>query len=452
MAPTVSFLISGFYLVMAAAIAIHEYKIISTRGGDSFTVVVIFVLIYLLIPSAGIYSLLGLYGNDLRTGNYFFDKVISRLDFVESMMVFLLTVVFTLGLYFTRFFPAKKRSTILPMKELRLRRVAAYLSLGTLTLICGTFFFQLGDSVAQRYANLILFRSQHESSVRTFFSANAFSLTQTLMFLAAGVFFIYQCENKRFRAMAFFVLMLLAAILMGSRRGFIFPVVIIYLSFVLLRRNVYWQRMMLVIPVVVIWLGFGKEWLGSFAYDVDAGRLLGNYDSLGSMLLRSFSEIGISQIQSLAVFQHFEITARLGTDHLLSVLRRIPDGMIGLEIDWPERIVRKTTKVFTSSAEADIPPGLIGQSWLDFPVLGAFLWGVFIGLQALFVNRLSSRLIQSPSKISLIVLASVIIALPINTGSLDYTFTVDIMMLVLLLGVLFRSVSSKSCHQLVGTP
>jgi hypothetical protein len=308
MAPAASLLIAVFYLTVAAVIAIHEYKVVTTRGGDSFTVVLAFVLIYLLLPSIGIYSLLGLYGADLRTGNYFFDKVLSKLDFVDSLMVCLLTTIFIEGLYISFGFKRTANiSTKLPTKELNFRKMADFLSLATLTFICGKFFIELGDSFLERYINLILFRNQDSTSVRTFFSANAFSLTQTFVWLAASVCFIYLSENKHLKAVAYFALMFFATFLMGSRRGFIFPAVIIYLSFVLLRRDLYLRKMIFFIPAVIFWVGFGKELTGSIAYDVDYENLLDSYDSLGSMTLRALSDIGISQIQSLAVLQHFEV-------------------------------------------------------------------------------------------------------------------------------------------------
>jgi hypothetical protein len=114
--------------------------------------------------------------------------------------------------------------------------------------------------------------------------------------------------------------------------------------------------------------------------------------------------------------------------------------------------VRKTTEVFASSADADIPPVLIGQSWLDFPVIGALLWGLFIGLQSRAFSHLSERLTQSPNKIALTVLASMIIALPINSGSLDFTFSTDIIILTLLLGLVFHPQNLISYHQRESNP
>jgi hypothetical protein len=136
--------------------------------------------------------------------------------------------------------------------------------------------------------------------------------------------------------------------------------------------------------------------------------------------------------------QHFDVSPRLGIDHLLSALRKIPDGMIGLNIDWPERIVRIATKTFATANDADIPPGLIGQSWLDLPIIGSLVWGLVIGFQSHFLDRWTARTANTPSKAIFTTLLTIVIALPINTGSYDFTFSVDIIFLVLLLTLFFR--------------
>lgn len=439
MTPAASFLLAFLYLVVAAAVANNEYHTIVKRGGDSFTIVLAFVFIYLLLPGIGIYCLLGIYGADLRTGNAFFDKVFERLDFVDSLTVCLLTALFILGLYLSARIRWVGYSLVsAPKKELLLRDVIVFFGVSALAFICGKFFMGLGENFLERYINLILFRNLDASVERTFFSANAFSLTQTLTWLAASIFFIYLVEKKYVTALGYFLLMLFAAFLMGSRRGFIFPLSIIYFGSVLLHADLHFRKLFLIVPVVFLWVGFGKELTGSVAYDLNTVAVLDGYKSAGSMMLRALSDIGISQIESLAVLQYFDIFPRFGLDHLLSVLRRIPDGMIGLDIDWPERIVRITTKAFASENDADIPPGLIGQSWLDFPVAGALLWGLIIGVQCRLLNCWMSRFAHTPAKVIFVVLLALVIALPINTGSYDFTFSVDIIFLVLLIAVFFR--------------
>ena len=418
---------------------ILEWRNVNRRGGDSFTIVLAFVLIYVIVPSLGMHGLLGFYGADLRTGNYFFDKVFTNLNAVDSLLVFLLVVLFLFGFYLSAGFRRVGRLRRGgERRELKPKDGIIFLGICSVFLMCAKFFWDLGDNFLERYANLILFRNLDALSDRNFFSANAFSLTQTLTWLTAGIFYMYLANDHKVKAFGCFVVMLCSAFMMGSRRGLIFPVLIIYFSSVLYRNDLQLRKLLIFVPLAVLWVGFGKDLTGAVAYDVDSSVVFGRYDAVASLLLRALADIGISQIQSYAVLQHFDVSPRLGIDHLLSFLRRFPDGMLGLDIDWPERIVRITTKTFASTNDADIPPGLIGQSWLDLPVIGSLLWGVAIGCQCHLLDRWASTVAHTPSRVVFTTLLALVIALPINSGSYDFTLSVDIIFLVFLLLSFFR--------------
>lgn len=440
MTPVVSLLIAVAYLATAIMLATKEYNIIQRHGADSFTVVLAFVFIYLLLPGVGIHALFGIYGPSLRSGNSFFDKIYDQLNSVESLIVFFLTLLFITGLYIAGGLQRlkRKKASYTKLRELQPRELIIWVSIFVGMAICTKFFLDLGENFLERYAGLILFRNLDSSIERTFFSANAFSLTQTLTWLSAGVFFLYLSSGQKSKSLVFFFIMLFSAFLMGSRRGLIFPLLIVYLSSILLYSNLHLKKLLFIIPIIILWIGFGKELTGSIAYDGETSEVLSNYESTGSLFLRAFSDIGISQVQSFGVLQHFGFSPRLGVDHLLSVLRRLPDGMIGLDIDWPERIVRITTHTFASMNDADIPPGLVGQSWLDLPIFGALAWGLIIGIQCRFLNQWMSRTTHSPAKAVFITLLGTVIALPINTGSFDFTFSVDIIFMVALLLFFFH--------------
>jgi len=146
-------------------------------------------------------------------------------------------------------------------------------------------------------------------------------------------------------------------------------------------------------------------------------------------LLRAFSEVGISNVESLGTVAFVDLKLRFGVDHLLSAARRVPEGMFGLDFDFPERVVRYTTTVFAGPEEADIPPGFFGQMWLDFGVFGPPVWGVLFGLQMSIVQVFYRLLRASWQSSAVIALTVFVVALPLNTGSFDFTFSIDIIAL-----------------------
>lgn len=227
----------------------------------------------------------------------------------------------------------------------------------------------------------------------------------------------------------------------GSRRGFIFPIAIIYLSVFLYGARVYFLRMIPVFILGIFWVAYGKELTGSISYGVDVDDAINSDANAIGIVLKTLSDVAIPFVESLATFQHLDQFSypRFGFDHALSVIRKIPDGMLGLDIDWPDRIIRNSTEIFLSRDEADVQPGLIGQSWLDFPVFGAVIWGLIIGLQVRILNSWAKKFKNSPQKFAVIVLLSLIISLTINSGSYDYVFSIDIMALALFMIFIFRS-------------
>jgi hypothetical protein len=129
---------------------------------------------------------------------------------------------------------------------------------------------------------------------------------------------------------------------------------------------------------------------------------------------------------------------RLGVDHLLSILRRVPASWFGGDLELPKRIVRITTEQFSTSDDSDIPPGLFGQMWLDFGVFGPIIWGYILSLQINIAQRLFSSTIPTLQAIAAFALVTFVIALPVPTGSYDFTFSVDVLALLLCMWLAFK--------------
>ena len=436
---TMSFL----YIFLALAVGIKERLRISQTGIDPLTIIVTFAFIYIVMPSIVIHSIMGFYGDSVQTNIYFFDKVLFKINFFDSILIFLLTSIFIFGLYS---FANQKNVNSLQTDSatIQYNKKAAAIITTVIFIVCAKFFIDLGEDFSERYSELIKFRSLDLNSNRTFFSANAFSLAQTLAWLSAAMFYISVSRRNKWLSILYFCIMMFGIFLMGSRRSIIFAVLIIYFCTIIYGKKFKFSKIIWTIPPFIVWIAFGKEILGSVVYSVDTDVVLNQYSSVPSLLLRAFCDIGITQLSSFAVMQHFDLNLRFGVDHLLSVLRRFPEGMLGFEIEWPERIVRITTENFTSADDADIAPGLIGQSWFDFPVIGAFFWGALIGFQIRLLNRWSFKYTSTPEKNALITLLCVVIALPLNTGSFDFTFSIDIIILAVALMCIFRTEKPKA--------
>jgi hypothetical protein len=180
-------------------------------------------------------------------------------------------------------------------------------------------------------------------------------------------------------------------------------------------------------------VAFGKEILAAISYGGDAEVVANTYESLTRAVLRTSSDIGITVTESLGTLSMIDMPPRFGIDHLISVAQRFPDGALGLDFDFPERIVRISTAIFANDWAADIPPGLMGQMWLDFRVLGPLVWGLLLGAQVGVLQFLYERTTRNLQSTAVFFVLTFIVALPLNSGSFDFTFSIDIFVIIAVL-------------------
>jgi hypothetical protein len=189
---------------------------------------------------------------------------------------------------------------------------------------------------------------------------------------------------------------------------------------------------------IIIWVAYGKEILSGIAFGGTIEDVTARYESSASAFLRASCEQGLTIVESLGTLTLLPDHLRLGVDHLLSIAQRFPHRLLGFDIDYPKRIVRIATEAFAAPETQDIPPGLAGQMWLDFRVFGPMVWGIVLGAQMSVAQFLFESFERRRDSCALVALFVFIIALPINTGSYDFTFAVDVIATVCALMVGYR--------------
>ena len=86
-------------------------------------------------------------------------------------------------------------------------------------------------------------------------------------------------------------------------------------------------------------------------YNVPLENVVGMYQSWQNVAVRAASETGISVVESVGTIELIDLPPRLGSDHILSMMRIFPERTLGFEVDWPERIVRISTSVLHAPDE-----------------------------------------------------------------------------------------------------
>jgi len=431
-------LVSLGYLMFAVAVVLYETRRIRAYGIDTISMFIVLFLLQCCLSAIVIFALLPFVDRNSPTTVYAFDKIFRQVDVPAATLVLALAVTFLLFFYIgcklgryvlERLWPATSSVLTIAVGKWRI----------SLTLMLGLVFtaysfYLLGDSMLARYTNLILLRSNDPTVVYTGVNALAYVLTETWAWLSVIAIFCFLESRWRGIFLPILATVLIVFAVCGvSRRAFFIPIVMSYLT-VALYSNKWRLRWVAVAAVpLVLWVAFGKNLLSSVDYNVPLEAVAGMYHSWQSGAVRAASETGITVVESVGTIELINLPPRLGGDHVLSMMRIFPDRRLGFDIDWPERIVRISTSILHAPDEADFPPGLMGQMWLDFRLLGPVLWGIVFGLQISVLQWLFERTRCTRQSSAIFVVLVFVVALPLNTGSFDFTFSVDIIALAVFL-------------------
>lgn len=407
-------------------------------GPDLLQLFFLVFAIYLIIPGALLLAMVGLFSSNHSTEIFFFDKVLNHVGAIESGLVLLLAMLFVASLYITW----AGLHTLFGLNRRYVPKISILVSpqrwifIMLLGLTGMWLLLELLGGGLIGYQNLMLFRAGFEGIERTFATANLFSQVQTFLFLSIlGVAIFWKSRSRTGLSFAVFCVMAFG-LMSVSRRAFALAMLLLYFASVLANGKFYLFRF--VVPTALFFLPiimFGKEFIAYFSIHGDVPTDIGDFGAASGLagVRRALSDIGISIVESWATVMYLDISPRLGVDHIVSLAKRMFPQFLGFNIDWPKRIVEISTEKFLGYPDQDIPPGFIGQMWLDFRLLGPVIWGVIFGIQLSLLQMAYNRISKSFDAIVLFAIVLYVVAMPINTGSFDFTFSVDIILLLILM-------------------
>ncbi len=432
------------FLIAAAIVAVSSLGIFVIeaarsrfRAFDTFSVFLVIYLLQVLAPSGVIFLILAFRGIEgVQVGNPFFDRVYNAASASDALIMGAFSTIFLAlafivframcGASMARIRPAKLTLRIAPW---RLRGLVA---IGIALDLVLVFSLSSDGSIIDGYRNLIRFRTLAPEIERTALTANLFALTQT--FLLLGFLGLFLPSRGRFRGLRFLFwcgVVILLGLACASRRSILIPPILFLFACLLAGRvaRVWHVALLGAIGGVVIF--GGKQALSHIGGQTST--FIVPVRSPAENMLYLASDIGISSVESLGTIALAEMPPRVGVDHALSIARRVPEGALGFEDPFPARIVRYTTEIFVDADAADVPPGFIGMMWLDFRWFGPAIYGVACGLLLGLLERVRRLFVIDLQASAIFAVILFVALLPINTGSLDYSFSVDIIALTILL-------------------
>lgn len=436
-----SLLVSAGYAGVSAAIGVFEARRIRRTGADIITLFMVIFVLQCCAPGIFIYACLPFVDATHPTEIPPFDRIYTAADLQAALLVLALTACFAFCFYVATAFAGTRLRRVSFGVPKRSRLVISG-SLGRLVALLGigfalsvASFYSGGGTIAERYANLILLRSYSDQVTPTLLNGVVATSIEGWVWLSVVALFVAFEARKHRLTLPLCILYVATFILFAvSRRDLFVPLLLAYLSLLLFDRH--WRpRMLLAIAIpVFLWIAYGKEIFSAIATGAPVSAVTERYDTLPNLLLRSSTDMGITIVESLGSISLLDLPPRLGVDHLMAVLPRIYVKSLHLGLELPPRIVRLSTEAFGSAGDQDIPPGLFGQMWLDFRVLGPIAWALVLGFQVSVIQRMFELTVRTRQAAALFAVITFAVALPLNTGSYDFTFSLN--SLVLILGAL----------------
>jgi hypothetical protein len=320
-----------------------------------------------------------------------------------------------------------------PIYEITLRNREVLLVYCCIAVLFLFFWSGLGYSFSERYMQLKVMRTFERTDISSF-QANVFSLIYASLIFTTLMAFGVCGRLHRLIKLGLWLFILLLGFLCASRRALIIPLLLTYLATVLHGKLFYIRKLSIGMFVCILWIMFGKEIIGGY----DKNYIFAQIKNLPGVIFRISADMGMSYVSSLATVQQIDIPMRFGVDHFYSFCRRMPHLIIGVDRDFPDRIVRTTTALLVGPREDDVPPGLLGQAWLDFRLGGGGIYGLAFGILLGLFDGFLKYIRNSQWKIIFSIVIVFLLSSFIQTGSLDYLLGIETFMLALLVLFSFR--------------
>jgi hypothetical protein len=442
--------VAAGYVLLTIAIFAIEVKRTRSCGPDVLTLFMALFVLQCCLPGIVIFGCLPITGVYQPTGNPVFDRIFATMDYSSALLTLAMTAWFAILIYIfmalgavviRRIFGSGDNAWIM-LRGAPARLVMVLLVGLALTMVS---FWSMGDTLVARYASLIELSAGSTEVLGSSLNNFAFPLTHSWLWLSVVALFVL--FERRGRDLAWYFCLtgtLLLVALAVSRRAIFIPIFLAYFTSVLFDGR--WRLKFVLAGAIplVLWIAFGKELLAAIAFGGSAQEILGRYDSLAEGALRTASEVGITMVESLGTLNLVHIPMRFGVDHVLSIMRGAPIGWflhwLGQDSALPARVVRLSTAAFATPYDQDVPPGLFGQMWLDFRLGGPIVWAFGLAMQLSLVQGIFGSIVRTREAIAALVLATFVIALPLNSGSYDFSFGADIVVVALSLLFSFKMV------------
>lgn len=449
----------GYLLFFVLIVAVERCRTLRQGKYDFLTLFWILFALQAVIPPLIVTAILGFHGNEVDTNVGLYNRILHDLTPSVALATLMLSMLFWIVIcaswfalkkvYIGREFPGNYRFA----QSLKLYNWIAVIVIGVALMLLLVRILGGGLAGVER---VVLLRIGILGGVPATAIHIYFGFTQAFAFIAVLGIARYGARRDYLRMSACLIVALFFGAMTVSRREILLEFVFLYFTYVLLVGRLRLTYLAIIGIICVPILLYGKNALNLFsttgAFSISGAIAWAPEHDLYSSILQICSDIGRTVTDSWATLLYLNLPPRYGVDHILSLVRMFNGNTLGLNLDLPERIVEISTVAFRQTAwvpGSDEPPGLMGQMWLDFRVFGPIVWGITFAIQLATLQRIYNRCRKTPEVTVLYVILFYIVTLVINTGSYDFTFSYDWVVLILLSLLVCRTRWLTRCRQSV---
>lgn len=433
---------AGYLLFFVLIVGVERRRVRHQNKYDFLTLFWVLFVLQAIIPPLIVTAILGFHGNQADTDVGLYNRILHDLTPSVALGTLMLSVLFWIVVCASWF--ALKKAYIGRELSANYRFTQTLMPFRWITLmICGIVLMLylvsiLGGGLSG-FERVVLLRIGALTDISGTAIHVFFGLTQAFAFIAVLGIVRYGARRDYLRMTACVVVALFFGAMAVSRREVLLQFVFLYFTYVLLVNRLRLTYLLIIGIMCVPILLYGKNALNFFSatgtFSISGVIAWAPQHDLYSSILQICSDIGRTVTDSWATLLYLNLPPRYGVDHMLSLVRMFNGNTVGLNLDLPERIVQISTVAFRQTTwvpGSDEPPGLMGQMWLDFRAFGPIIWGLTITFQLATLQRIYNRCRKTPEVVALYVILFYVVTLVINTGSFDFTFSYDWVVLVLL--------------------
>jgi oligosaccharide repeat unit polymerase len=392
---------------------------------------------YFILPFVIIYPFAASNLNAISTG----DKIERIKDFVDTAYLISLLGYFSMyiGYYLYNVF---KRNSLLYFFSVKINgKLSWFLYKSIISKYANNMLAFIGFALIFLLYSIVISKYGFNTNFRHYMLSDGglrplFNFTISYVSIIITIFLIRYLDSKNKRFLVISIAFAGFMMLTGSRAAATFPILVAYIFYVIARR----RRINLVNVVIT---GFVFTFVILFL-----GQLRnGNIDLLSlfsSIWVKIFYGNNFSDLRDFAwILSYWDGVLVSGKTYTAALMSFIPRDMSLFRSEWALSVYTNSLVGFNSNEHAGLRPGIFGEAYLNFGILGVMILGYLSGFILKFTDEQIKRSLNNEMNFARMYSHSIIFMFLSNFFITASFWKFYILLFIVSLGFLIHEITKK---------